>query len=455
MRKFILFAAAMSLIAMTSAVAGEKDAVTESSEKPAKILDNLKIKPYGFFRMFYAFDTRESSCGTQDLYYYMPKDENLNYAGDDLNEQTSFRFLALTSRLGLDLSGYQYGNAQFGGKFETDFYCMSGNVAVLRLRQAYFTAKWANLGKNGKSSALLKVGQAWHPLSDDKPHGFELEVGQPFCQFSRTPQVSLNYETASGLTFIGSLLWQMQYLSTGPDGKSRNYINYGCTPEVFLGIGYKTGRIAVKAGADLLSIKPKTAADPNAPSGETNSQVKVNDRLTTLSPFLFLQYTHNLFQLRAKTIYASAGEHLNMLSGYGVSSVNSDGSCDYTPMRSSVSFLSAQYGKKWVVSGMFGYAKLLGTADELADRDGDGLTPKTYYYFNTSGYSNMNSMWRVTPAVTRNWGRFCLGLEYNLTGVQYGTYAKDGCVSSKNGLVEDGLHWVYNHRVLMVTKFTF
>ena len=40
----------------------------------------------------------------------------------DLNEHSSFRFVALTSRVGLDVAGYQMGNVHFGAKVEADFY---------------------------------------------------------------------------------------------------------------------------------------------------------------------------------------------------------------------------------------------------------------------------------------------------------------------------------------------
>ena len=58
-----------------------------------------KVSLYGFIRNYYAFDTRESVAGTEDFFYYLPKDENKK--GDvDLNEQSSLRYAAITSRIG-------------------------------------------------------------------------------------------------------------------------------------------------------------------------------------------------------------------------------------------------------------------------------------------------------------------------------------------------------------------
>lgn len=58
-----------------------------------------KVSLYGFIRNYYAFDTRESVAGTEDFFYYLPKDENKK--GDvDLNGQSSFRFAALPPESG-------------------------------------------------------------------------------------------------------------------------------------------------------------------------------------------------------------------------------------------------------------------------------------------------------------------------------------------------------------------
>ena len=67
-----------------------------------------QFKWYGFFRNYFTFDTRESTAGVEDFYYFMPKDVNYGLNGEDLNEGCSFRFAALTTRLGLDVTGYQY-----------------------------------------------------------------------------------------------------------------------------------------------------------------------------------------------------------------------------------------------------------------------------------------------------------------------------------------------------------
>jgi hypothetical protein len=453
-RLFVSFIVLVFMSLTTVAFAGDGGSAHKQAAKPSS---TVHFKPYGFFRTFFTFDTRESSSGTLNLYYYMPKDKLLNEDNDDLNERNSFRFVSLTSRFGCDIFGYQYGSMQVGGKIETDFYCLNGTVATLRLRQAYMTLKWAGLGSRDKNSALLLIGQAWHPMAADGPNAINLENGVPFNPFNRSPQVMMNYSFGRNLTFTGGFIYQMQYTSMGPSGKSADYMKYACTPEGYLGLTYKSGiGLTVKGGTDILSIKPRWEG-----TSGTN-KINVGDRITTATPFVYLQYDHNLFQIKAKSVYASSGEHMNLLSGYGVSKIKADGDWEYTPMRSSVSFISARYGAKWQIMGMLGYIKNLGTAKALysdGDVSGDaskaGLTGSEYYFFNKSGYSNMNSMWRFTPTVAYNAGKLILALEYAHTAVQYGTYKASGYVNSKNGLADDGLHWVHNNRMQFVVKYIF
>ena len=148
-----------------------------AADKEQKTEPKNNFKLYGFIRNYFAFDSRESVSGTGDLFYYLPKDVKMNEAGtEDLNATSSFRFLALTSRLGVDVSGYQIGNVHFGAKIEGDFYAGLSNssntnagvyfpgnakisgTATARLRQAFATITWKELGKEQQNSVGLKIG---------------------------------------------------------------------------------------------------------------------------------------------------------------------------------------------------------------------------------------------------------------------------------------------------------
>ena len=234
---YTLMALALSLVC-SSAFAAEVAKEANAEAPAAKKVDNIwsHLKPYGFIRTYFAFDTRESYAGTEELFYFIPKDRNMK-DGEDLNAVPGFRFAALTSRLGLDILGYEVGDYKFGGKFEMDFYAgLNGSTgtAQLRLRQAYVTVA------NGPR--FWKIGQAWHPFAQDLPDIFSLDTAMPFGPFNRSPQVNFEWKFTEWGSLTAALLWQMQYTSTGPEGAVANYIKYSCTPEGYLGLNFKTKR---------------------------------------------------------------------------------------------------------------------------------------------------------------------------------------------------------------------
>ena len=152
-----------------------------------------------------------------------------------------------------------------------------------------------------------------------------------------------------------------------------------------------------------------------------------------------------MFSFKAKTTYGESGEHMNLMSGYAVVDKTDPTDWKYASMRSSSSWVSFSYGKKWQGVFFAGYVKTFGLADAasapLASSD---------VYFCGNRSSNINQMYRINPQGLYNFGKFTLGLEYQWTAVQYGT----GALNEYAKVTKD-LHWVGNHRVNMMVKFTF
>jgi hypothetical protein len=148
-----------------------------------------------------------------------------------------------------------------------------------------------------------------------------------------------------------------------------------------------------------------------------------------------------------------------MYGGYGIKGVNADGSYSYTPIRHSTSWISLVYGGKvgaqedkhpQKLQGILfgGYVKNFGTKEALYDIDSDGKYTKAEFFNPRS--SAMNQMWRLSPTLLYTVGKFQLGLEYEITSVQYGNGTLDAHALSTNTL-----HWVTNHRVQLMTKYNF
>lgn len=397
-------------------------------EKPAH------FKLYGFIRNYLSADSRAVNAGTEDLYFYMPKGHDMK-DGLDLNSGFNWRFVSLTTRLGVDVSGYKWGTMGVSGKVEADFYNLSGSVPVLRLRQAFIKLTRDNI------PVVLTLGQAWHPMAADMPHMNNLETGAPFNPFNRSPQVTADIDLGSGVTLTASLLYLNHYLPTGPAGKTKDYYKYGL-PEAYLGVSYKSSKFLGRLGVDIVNMRPyRTLTDWRVQDASSAKTIEVKSLLTTFSPFVFLQYTSGKFQLRAKSILAQAGEHMNLLSGYGVHAFNEDGTIEYTPMQDWASFVSFSYGKKFQVMGMLGYMKQLGTTQDLTDNN---------VWMNTSADVHIQQAFRATPTVAWNLGKFTVSLEYNLTAAEFGSGARNA-----RGMWDGDKEWILNHRFICMTKFNF
>ena len=392
-----------------------------------------QFKVYGFLRNYFTYDSRVSTAGTEDFYYWMPKDVKM-VNGTDVNEVSTFRFAALTSRLGVDLGGLEYDGYKVGGKFEADFYSgVSGNTgtAQFRLRQAFITV--------AKDNRSWKIGQAWHPMAADLPDIFSLESGAPFGPFSRTPLVQFDVKFGDVVSFTTAAIWQMQYTSTGPEGASANYIKYGCTPEVYAGFNFKAGKSTFKVGGDVLSIKPR----------QVNATGLAKDRLTTWNVFLYGASSLGGLDLKTKLTYANDGSHFNLIGGYGVYAIDdASDNWEYVATRNATGWATMSYKKlgKWVPSLLLGYSKNLGTPfDVFGDKNDAG----TYLYrWAKNSAESIDYMFRVQPEIIFNLGKLQFGLEYMLTGVNYGDKGANICASGN-------LHMVMNHRVQMLTKLNF
>lgn len=391
------------------------------------------FKLYGFVRNYFAYDSRVSTAGTEDLYYWMPKDIKM-VGNTDVNDVSTFRFAALTTRLGVDISGYEFSGYKIGGKIESDFYAGITGVtgtAQLRLRQAYVT-----VAKNGRN---WKIGQAWHPMAADLPDIFSLESGAPFGPFSRTPQVQLEWILSSGLSLTAAALWQMQYTSTGPEGASANYIKYGCTPELYLGLNYKQDKTTLRLGGDVLSIKPRLVSAKGLAA----------DRITTWNVFLYGAGSIGDLNLKAKLTYANDGSHFNLIGGYGVAAIDDEtGNWTFAATRNATGWATLSYKGlgNWVPSLFLGYSKVFGTpVDVLGDKKDDG---SYMYRWVKNSADTVDYLFRVQPELIYNLGKLQFGLEYMLTGANYGK--PDARMHAV-----DRLHLVLNHRVQMMVKLNF
>lgn len=385
---------------------------------------NFTYKFYGFVRGDLFYNTRANMAPVDGNFYLYPLDKKPDANGKDLNANPNGSFYTFTSRLGLDVTGPNIGTARTSAKVETDFGGFSASTTMLRIRQAYVALDW------DKSNVL--IGQTWHPLFGAvMPDILNLSTGAPFQPFNREPQIRYQYK-AGKVKLTASALWQLQYLSSGPNGMSEEYIKNSCVPEFYVGADFADGKgLLVGAGVHLISLKPRTQSVWN------DQTYKVNERMTTFSYEAHLKYTGRNFSFAAKSLMASCLDHTAMIGGYGISSIDPEtGQQDYTPFRHSTSWVNFTYGTKWKGHFFAGYTKNLGTTKVLA---------------NTTKYGmglDIDQLLSANFAFSYNLPHWQIGMEYCPATAWYGK------TNLENGKVID-THSVMNHRILGLVMYYF
>ena len=401
------------------------------------------VKVYGFVRNYLTFDSRKTYTVVGGEYNMLPYDVD-KVDGADLNDVASMQMQALTSRIGLDITGPMLLGWETRGKLEGDFGGFGTTNTVLRLRLAYM--------KLQKESRELLMGQDWHPLSGDiMPEVLGMAAGSPFRPHSRTPQIrATQYWGPFGCS--AALLWQLQYMNNGPESAtslasvaSLDFARQALWPEAFLGFNFKQGGWYAQLGVDAQLLRPRTHAFVYGCFN--NGYAEVDETVASLTPTLYAQYVGQGLSVKFRTLLAQNTSHLNQLVGYGIAGVEPDGSYSYAPLNASISYLNIAYGKRVRANLFLGYMKNLGANVDLYDF---GQGDYHIYMKGGNSFTHLNSVYRIAPSLSYNLPHFNLGIEYEWTACTFGDLASNGSI-----LLNDQLHQVANHRVCLLVKYNF
>lgn len=392
----------------------------------------VKAEIYGFVRNYFTYDSRSCVQSNEGLFNMLPNDVDRYNDGDDLNAIPTVRFLAMTTRFGLNVTGPEIWGAKSSAKIESDFCgASSGTAFNLRIRQAYTKLAW--------EKADFLVGQAWHPMSGDlMPEVFSLATGAPFNPFNRSPQVRYNYAPLKGLSFTAAALYQYQYGSVGLDGKTSNtYQRNAMVPELFVGMTAKGKHLTGGWGVNASTIAPRVLHTDVLAGGITS---RVHERLTSYSAMVFGSLKVDHLSVRAKAMYGQNTSHMQQPTGYGVVDIATDGTCTYAPMQLGSAWVSMMYGKALRYGFFAGWLKNYGSAGEqYVD-----VFSNNFVVRNNTG---MDQAYRFSPIVTYKVQNLQLGLEYEYTATAYGTCEANGTVTNAD--------WVANNRVCVMVKYDF
>jgi len=382
-----------------------------------------KFKFYGFIRNDFYYNSRQNVESVDGVFHLYPKPITFNTENEDINATPQAELLSVSTRFGVDIKGTPILGAKSSAKIEADFSGFSSNYYVVRIRQAYFHLNW--------EKTELLIGQTWHPLFGSVlPTAPSLNAGAPFQPFNRSPQIRIKQNLSHSLSLTAAATYQMQYTSQGPLGSSNLYLKKALIPDLFLGAENKTSHWTSGIGVDVKTIKPDI------------------ENLTSMSAVIYTQYSNSIFQLKAKALWGeNMSDHL-MLSGYGVSKLNSDSTSaiEYTNFNIVSTWINAVYGTK-IQGGLFvGLSQNLGTNKELtAGSDGHFTAYGSGFY--TESQLLLDRLYRIAPHISYNLPNLKIGLEYDFTSVKYGTLKNKGRIADP--------YTLNNHRVVTSMCYFF
>ena len=401
---------------------------------------HFDYKFYGQIRTDLFYNSRSNSETVDGLFYMYPKDEARDPNGEDLNGIPSGNFYTLYTRLGVDVKGPKLGHGiRPSAKVEVDFRGSGTSYSTVRIRHAYFNLDFK------KHSSLL-VGQTWHPLYGDvAPDIMNLNMGAPYQPFSRAPQARYRFHQKN-FQLTAAAIWQSQYLAVGPADnevgtvgtkKSQDFLKNGLTPEFYLGLDYKTPHLLAGVGVEMMSMTPRTTSDitkENSAGDSYSETYRVHERITSLSYEAHVKYQKESFLLAAKSVLGSNLTQTSTVGGYGITATDPvTGEQEYTPLKTSHTWVNVMYGKK-LRGGLFGgYLKNLGATEKVNGLIGTGL--------------DLDQLATATAEISYNLPNWKFGVEYSYCNAWYGS-------NDEKGKVVD-THRVDNHRIVAVALFQF
>ncbi|MCK5028692.1 MAG: hypothetical protein KAR57_03600 [Bacteroidales bacterium] len=358
---------------------------------------SLTLSGYVRYEMF--FDTYESADTRDGEVYLYPLRENLDINNNDLNQNFQLNMLGLQARPKIVATGPNAFGAKTTGVLEGDFLGVSqADSRMLRLRHGYLNLEWENVG--------LLLGHSWHPMFVPEcfPATVSMGAGVPFHVLNRAPQARYTVKLGSSISLMGAMLIHGYHKSTGPGDAQRN----SGLPDTQFQFKLKTDNVFSSFTAGYKFLTPRLV---------TNDGVKTNETIGSFNVAANTKLTFKPVTIKFEGIYGQNLTHFVMIGGYGAAEpTTGPGHVDdysYTNINTMSVWSDIAFDLDFMEIAVFaGYSSNLG-----ASGDYYSLTTATQTY--TRG-ENIQSILRVSPRVIVKSGKVDFGIEYMVTGAQYG-----------------------------------
>jgi hypothetical protein len=384
------------------------------------------IKFSGFVKNDAFFDSRQTVAAREGHFLLWPTEVNEDVNGNDINARPNFNILAVQSRLTGKISGPDAFGAKTSGVIEGDFFAQANdNINLFRLRHAFAKLNW--------EKTELLFGQTWNPffITSCFPGTVSFNTGTPFQPFARNPQIRATHKLGP-VSFIGAAVAQRDYASRGPagatsTGATSTYLRNSGMPDFHLQTHLDLETFVTGVGVAYKKIVPEIVTDSN---------YKTDNGVSGLSALWFGKISTKPVTVKMEFVYGQNIPDVLQISGYGVTDIDPvTGEYTYAPLNNISTWLDVHTnGKKFQVGLFAGYTSLLGATEDVFAIEGFG--------------TNINSMFRVSPRVIFNSGKFRFAGEIEHTTAFYG--------STTNSLgVPTDITPADNLRVLFATYYFF
>lgn len=401
----------------------------------------------GFICNDFFWDTRKMVDARDGAICLYPDDINADVNGRDINAHPSFNFVVMNTRLTLRIQAPDALRARVSGMIEGWFMGISNqDMNGFAMRHAFIKLDW-------KSTSLL-LGQTWHPMFTERcfPHTVAASAGAPFQPFARSPQIRLNQRFAKYSGFLFYLNAQRDYLSTGRNGASSEYLRNSAIPETGLQyiFDYKKNKdennsheIYAGIGINYKYLIPRLTTAGNE---------YTRNGLHSGSALAFLHYNHRIsaehkWGFKVKATWSQACNEYLLPGGYAVKyyadePFNDSINYQYTALNNFSSWLDIYAGiRSWEIGLFAGYSKNFGSFDILQ-------APGNGQVFFGRGL-NIDYLYRISARVKYNANKLQFGLEPEYTAVRYGEH-----FTEKGKVMPEGSRLVHGIRILLsVTLF--
>ncbi|NOX45825.1 MAG: hypothetical protein GXO89_02480 [Chlorobi bacterium] len=400
------------------------------------------IKFHGFVKTDVFFDSRQTWDAREGHFLLYPRNEDLDFNGDDINAVSRFNILSIQTRLKGVISGPDVWGAKTSGLIEGAFF---GNIGTdingFRLRHAFVKLKW--------DKSELIVGQYWHPMfvASCFPGTVSFNTGAPFQPFARNPQIRFTRKFGN-FNLIGTAMDQVDFVDNGPTLPSWRYLTNAGVPQLDLRFEYKGEKLLIGAGADYKTLMPRLSVT-TADGPFEGIKIKANEKVSGTSFFGYFKYKSEPVTLKLYAIQGQMMYSMVNIGGYAESGFTYDKTGKLTNIEySPVSTMSVwtdihTNGKTWQFGLFGGYAKNQGANDTIVGA-------------NYSRGSTIDYSYRVSPRVIYNNGKFRVAPEIEYTVAAYATTDKDTGMLNRDakGVITDSKE-IGNFRFLIGVYYFF